>query len=310
MADVRLPTPVSSGDLILDRRFEWARESFAAGDAGAVSELLADVVQTAPRFAPAWFLLAEARETLGDRTGAIAAFRQALAADEHDRQGAAVRLARLGALPPVAMPTAYIRSLFDGYAPGFEESLVGRLGYRGPDLLMDALARAGVLKSFASVLDLGCGTGLAGLAVKPHAQRLTGVDLSPRMLEAARAKGVYDRLAEAECMTFLREEALAGARHDLILAADVFIYFHELLQVPRLALPVMAPGALIAFSVETYDGDGVILRDTLRYAHGEAHVRHALALGVMEVLLLEAAPARNEKGEPVPGLVVVARAPS
>ena len=309
MADVRLPTPVSSGDLILDRRFEWARESFAAGDAVTVSELLGDVVASAPRFAPAWFLLAEAREKLGDSAGAVEAFRQALAADEHDRQGAAVRLARLGALPPVAMPTAYIRSLFDSYAPGFEDSLVGRLGYRGPDLLVAALARAGSLDTFASVLDLGCGTGLAGAAIRPHAQKLTGVDLSPRMLETARDKGVYDRLVETECMTFLREEAVAGARHDLILAADVFIYFHELMQVPRFAVPVMGPGALIAFSVETHDGDGVILRDTLRYAHGEAHVRHALAQGGMELVLLDFAPARNEKGEPVPGLVGVARKP-
>jgi predicted TPR repeat methyltransferase len=307
VADVRLPTPASSGDLILDRRFEWARESFAAGDADAVSELLGDVVRSAPRFAPAWFLLAEARESLGDRAGAVEAFRQALAADEADRQGAAVRLTRLGALPPVAMPTAYIRSLFDGYAAGFEDSLVGRLGYRGPELLLDALKRAGALTTFQSVLDLGCGTGLAGVAIKPFARRLTGVDLSPRMLDAARDKGVYDRLVETECMTFLREEAVAGAQHDLVLAADVFIYFHELMQVPRFAVPVMAPGALLAFSVETYDGDGVILRDTLRYAHGEEHVRHALAQGGMDVVLLESAPARNEKGDPVPGLVVVAR---
>jgi predicted TPR repeat methyltransferase len=307
VAEVRLPAPVSSGDLILDRRFEWARESFAAGDASAVSELLGDVVRTAPRFAPAWFLLAEAREALSDRDGAVQAFRQALAADDQDRQGAAVRLARLGALPPVAMPTAYIRSLFDGYAAGFEDSLVGRLGYRGPDLLIGALARAGALTNFVSVLDLGCGTGLAGVAIKPHAQRLTGIDLSPRMLDAARAKGIYDCLAETECMTFLREEALAGARHDLILAADVFIYFHELMQVPRFAVPVMTPGALIAFSVETHDGDGVILRDTLRYAHGEAHVRNAIAQGGLDLLCLESAPARNEKGDPVPGLVVVAR---
>src|SRR3569623_1403973 len=250
-----------------------------------------------------------AREALGNRAGAVEALRQALGADEHDRQGAAVRLARLVARPPVAMPAAYIRSLFDSYAPGFEDSLVGRLGYRGPDLLVAALARAGSLDTFASVLDLGCGTGLAGAAIRPHARHLTGVDLSPRMLQAAREKGVYDLLAEGECMTFLREEAVAGARHDLILAADVFIYFHELMQVPRFAVPVMAPDALIAFSVETHEGDGVILRDTLRYAHGEAHVRHALERGGLDIVLLESAPARNEKGEPVPGLVVVARKP-
>ena len=307
MADVRLPAPVTSGDPILDRRFEWARESLAAGDAGTVADLLGDVVQAAPRFAPAWFLLGEAKEKLGDRAGAVDAFRQALAADGEDRQGAAVRLARLGALPPVAMPVAYIRSLFDGYAPAFEESLVVRLGYRGPELLRDALTRAGVAMQFGSVLDLGCGTGLAGVAIRPMSDRLTGVDLSPRMIAQARAKGVYDRLAEAEAMTFLRAEAAAGARHDLILAADVFIYFHELLQVPRLARPVLAPGGLIAFSVETYDGDGVMLRDTLRYAHGEAHVRAALAQGGLDLVTLGSASARSEKGVPVPGLVVVAR---
>jgi predicted TPR repeat methyltransferase len=82
------------------------------------------------------------------------------------------------------------------------------------------------------------------------------------------------------------------------------------MQVPRLALPVLAPGALIAFTVETYDGDGVILRDTLRYAHGEAHVRHALEQCGFTALVLEQAPARNEKGVAVPGLVVIARAPS
>jgi predicted TPR repeat methyltransferase len=267
-------------------------------------------VRSAPQFAPAWFLLGEAREALGDRAGAIEAFRQALGADGEDRQGAAVRLARLGALPPVAMPTAYIRALFDSYAATFDDALVRGLGYRGPELLMDALERSRVPARFGSVLDLGCGTGLAGLAVKPRSRRLVGVDLSPRMLAAARAKGVYDRLVEAECMTFLREEAVAGARYDLILAADVFIYFHELAQVPRFALPVMAPGGLIAFSVETHDGDDVLLRDTLRYAHGEAHVRHAIDTGGLELVRLDRVSSRSEKGLPVPGLVVVARAPA
>jgi predicted TPR repeat methyltransferase len=111
-------------------------------------------------------------------------------------------------------------------------------------------------------------------------------------------------------MTFLREEAVAGARYDLILAADVFIYFHELAQVPRFALPVMAPGGLIAFSVETHDGDDVLLRDTLRYAHGEAHVRHAIDTGGLELVRLDRVSSRSEKGLPVPGLVVVARAPA
>jgi predicted TPR repeat methyltransferase len=64
---------------------------------------------------------------------------------------------------------------------------------------------------------------------------------------------------------------------------------------------------LIAFSVETYDGDGVILRDTLRYAHGAEHVRSALAAAGLSVVSLDSAATRTEKGVPVPGLIVVAK---
>ena len=108
-----------------------------------------------------------------------------------------------------------------------------------------------------------------------------------------------------EQMTYLR--AVPEASLDLVLAADVFIYFHELMQVGPPAARALKAGGLIAFSVETHDGDGVILRDTLRYAHSEPHVREAMAAGGLELLMVEQAWARREKGDEVPGLVVVAR---
>ena len=37
------------------------------------------------------------------------------------------------------MPQAYVQALFDQYAPRFEASLVGDLGYRGPALLFKAV---------------------------------------------------------------------------------------------------------------------------------------------------------------------------
>ncbi|MBS0534202.1 MAG: methyltransferase domain-containing protein [Proteobacteria bacterium] len=295
----------SSGDLIADRRYEWARGLTEAGDTAAAAELLAEVVGLAPGFAAAWFALGEVREALGDAAGAIAAFERARAADPDDAHGAAVRLARLGALPPVAMPIGYIQSLFDGYAPKFEASLAGRLGYRGPQILFDAVRRVAPATQFAAALDLGCGTGLAGEAFRPLCGSLTGVDLSSGMLALARDKKVYDLLAEAEAMTYLR--ALPEASLDLIVAADVFIYFHELLQVGAPAARALKPGGLLVFSVETHDGDGVILRDTLRYAHAPAHVREAMTAGGLELVMMEQAWARREKGNEVPGLVVVAR---
>lgn len=311
VTDVYLTTAVSSGDLILDRRFEWARESLLAGDAVGAADMLEQLLALLPGFAPAWFLLGEARERLGDREGAIAAFTRAKAADPQDGQGAALRLTRLGAPPPVPMPVGYIRALFDGYAPQFEQALTERLGYRGPELMLDAVERAcgGRPMRFARALDLGCGTGLAAEAFGALCGTMTGVDLSPRMLAAARAKALYARLVEGEAMTFVAAEAAQDARYDLVLAADVLIYFHDLMQL-RAVAAVMEPGGLFAFTVETHEGDGVILRDTLRYAHGAAHVRAALAVAGLDLVGLDSAAARAEKGAPVPGLVVVARAPS
>lgn len=295
----------TSGDLIADRRFEWARGLIDEGDHAAAAELLAEVVALAPGFAAAWFALGDVREHLGDAAGAVAAFEKARDADPRDAHGAAVRLARLGALPPVAMPIGYIQSLFDGYAPKFETSLTGHLNYRGPQLLLDALTRAGAPEMCDAVLDLGCGTGLAGDLFRPLCGQLTGIDLSSGMLAVARGKGVYDDLAEAEAMTYLRG-AVPGS-FDLVLAADVFIYFHELMQIGAPVARVLRPGGYLTFSVETHDGDGVILRDTLRYAHSEAHVREAVAGGGLDLLVCERASTRTEKGVPVPGLVVVAK---
>jgi predicted TPR repeat methyltransferase len=52
------------------------------------------------------------------------------------------------------------------------------------------------------VLDLGCGTGLSGQALRPLARRLTGVDLSPAMIDARRTRTVYDVLTVAEITAF------------------------------------------------------------------------------------------------------------
>jgi len=293
---------LSSGDVIADRRFEWARGLANKGDLAAAADLLTQVLQLVPRYAGAWFALGDVREKLGDRDGAVAAFAQAEAADTTDAHGATLRLARLrGAV--TAMPAGYVRTLFDGYASKFDAALTQGLSYRAPELLLRAVQASGERK-FADALDLGCGTGLGGAAFKPFCERLTGVDLSPAMLAQARAKEIYDRLEESDVVSFLTAET---ARYDLVLAADVYMYLDGLHPVVQAVAAVLAPGGLTAFSVETHDGDGVILRDTLRYAHGAAHVRAALGAAGLALVSLDSAATRTEKGVPVPGLIAVAR---
>jgi predicted TPR repeat methyltransferase len=298
---------LSSGDVIADRRFEWARDLAAKGDLAAAADLLTQVLELSPRYAAAWFALGDAREKLGDRDGAIAAFEQAKAADPADAHGATLRLARLGGTA-VAMPEDYVRTLFDGYASGFDAALTKGLSYRAPELLLRAVQTATPATKFSVALDLGCGTGLGGAAFRPFCGTLAGVDLSPAMLAQARAKNIYDRLAEAEVLAFLMTEATAA--YDLVLAADVFMYLDDLGPVLKAVVAAAAPGGIVAFSVETHEGNGVTFRDTLRYAHGAAHVRAALEAAGLTLVSLDSASTRTEKGVPVPGLIVVARAPS
>jgi predicted TPR repeat methyltransferase len=199
---------LSSGDVLADARYERARAYAAEGDRAAAVDLLTQALERAPNFVSAWFALGEIRAQGGDRDGAVHAFRAALAADPSDRHGAALQLARLGVgKPGEAMTPGYVRSLFDQYATHFDEALVKGLGYRGPQLLREALRDACAVRDrpfrFARALDLGCGTGLVGEALRECCDAMIGVDLSPAMVAVARRRGVYADLAVGDMVDFI-----------------------------------------------------------------------------------------------------------
>lgn len=298
----------TSGDPVLDRRLDWARAFLAEGDFAAAAELLTETVEAAPNFAAAWFLLGEAREGQGESEAAREAYGRALALDPDDRLGAGLRRARLGrGATEGAMSAAYVRTLFDQYADRFDTALREKLAYRGPELLLEAVRAAcdalGRELRFGAALDLGCGTGLAGVLFAPLVERLDGVDLSPAMLEKARAVGLYATLEAGEMAAALG--AVPAGSLDLVIAADALCYVGELGPIFRAARAALGPGGLFAFTLETHEGEGVLLRETLRYAHGEEYVRALAAEAGLAVVLLEQASTRSEKGVPVPGLLGV-----
>ena len=215
---------------------------------------------------------------------------------------------RLGAADIAGMRPTYVTALFDQYAPRFDAALVdrsrlsrsGAAAGRGDD----ARADAGRPPAFGRAIDLGCGTGLAARAFAPIVDEIIGIDLSPRMIERARATGLYAELVVAEIVEGLQCRPDASA--DLILAADVMIYVHDMAPLLAEVARVLTSGGMFAFTVESHAGEGVMLGEGLRYSHGESFVRALIAAAGLTLERLESASARNESGAQVAGLVVVA----
>jgi predicted TPR repeat methyltransferase len=308
MSDNRPAAAASSGDLRADRRFLYADANAGEGNHAAAAELLEQCLEIAPDWAPAWFALGSARERLGERDAAVAAYRRALADDSKDVLGASLALARLGAAPaPASAARAYVAHLFDQYAPRFEEHLIDGLGYRAPALLRDAVAevctRTNRPMHFARALDLGCGTGLAGLAVRDCVVQLDGVDLSAGMITEARAKAAYDALYVGDIVDHLC--GLPDRRFDLVLAADLLVYIGDLVPLFREVSRVLTGNGLFAFTAESHDGDGYVVGREMRYAHSRRYIKKVANVVGLRRRLLSRNSTRQNGGIEVPGLLAV-----
>jgi predicted TPR repeat methyltransferase len=152
-----------------------------------------------------------------------------------------------------AMPSELVAGLFDQYANNFDEHLVHQLQYRTPQLLLDAMLQLrGEKAHWQLAVDLGCGTGLMGPLLRSHVSVLEGVDLSTAMVEKARERGCYDRLAVAELVSYLSQhETGTTVLYDLLVAADVFVYIGDLEPVLKSAAEHSNLGAVFAFSCES-----------------------------------------------------------
>ncbi len=240
---------------------------------------------------------AEAADILGRAARAeAAAFASGAGVEEF------LAAAVLGGPPPDKAPAAYIAASFDDFADGFDDHLRDA-GYCGPELLLAAVSRvAGGPLEDLDVLDLGCGTGLVGEAFRPLARRLDGVDLSPKMLAKAAAKGVYDRLAVGDLVSYLDG---AADRYDLVLSADVFIYIGDLAPSFAAARRVLRPGGRLAFTVEAGDGEEYVLHPNRRYTHPRAYLLRTAAAAGFAVRELSEATKRTEARHPVRSFVGV-----
>lgn len=300
-------TAQSSGNLLADRRFAWAMESRKAKDHVAAADLFRQAVELAPNWAAGWLELGEELQILGRVEDALAAFAQAAQFDADGTLGAALHRDALAGITPDTLPSAYVAALFDGYADRFDRHLIGSLEYRAPQLLVDALDQLRPNTRFHHALDLGCGTGLAGEAIRDRVEHLSGVDLSAEMVAHPRIARRYDEVDVGDLVDWLR--ARGAATVDLVLAADVLVYFGNLAPLFGAVARVLAPLGLFAFTVQALQSGTYHFGKELRYSHAPDYLREqATSVGLAVALIVPAATRRNE-GRDVPGLLAVLERP-
>jgi predicted TPR repeat methyltransferase len=210
-------------------------------------------------------------------------------------------MAALEGVPVARAPDDYLIRTFDQFADSFDHKLVDVLDYRIPEKMQQEIAALGGF--FDHSLDAGCGTGLAGPLLRSAAGRLTGIDLSSRMLAKAAKRGVYDRLVEAEIHDFL---GTTEERFDLIFAADVLIYVGDLGALMASVARSLSARGIFAFSVETTEAADYLLLPSGRFAHRTDYVAQA-SRGLFSIEKSLATQIRLDAQRPALGMIFLLR---
>ena len=252
-----------------------------------------------PESINALYNIAGVYNCLNRRDEAIAHLRRLLAL-QPDHAPAGHMLAALSGETTEAAPREYVEETFDAYAGRFDRHLTEQLQYTVPQALQEIVASVvGEGGRIERMLDLGCGTGLAGEAFRPMVRQLHGIDISAGMLARAGAKNLYDLLEQEDLAVWLEH---CRQRYDLIIATDVFVYIGQLDPIFAALDRCTAPGALLGFSIERCDeGQNYLLRPSGRYAQSPAYIERLAAEHGWTILTHRSHGIRREEGEWIAG---------
>lgn len=268
------------------------------GDMAEAAICYRRLIESEPNSPKSHFNLANIYRNLGNRQDAIKHLRQviALAPNHHS---ASHLLATCTGETPDRAPASFVAELFDQYSSTFEQVLTGELAYKTPTALCSMLVEEAVFSlPFANALDIGCGTGLAGVAFMDHCQRFTGVDLSQKMLDQCIKKGIYQSLINADVVDFMNTTT---ERFDVFIAADAFIYFGDLAPVFSGIKRCAGPNAYVIFSTEAMEGEGFRLTPTGRFTHSTDYVERVISDLRMQLVASRSEVIRKEQNTDVQG---------
>ena len=212
-------------------------------------------------------------------------------------------LASLSGKTPENAPLDHVSKLFDDYSTNFEEHLVRDLGYSMPKLIENEIRKVTAKEvQFANTIDLGCGTGLAGIEFRPISTRLTGIDISERMVEKARAQNVYDVLHSGDILAYLEA---SREKYDLFICTDVFPYIGNIYPLFSSVKKCARNGAYFAFSTETTSQTDYVLRKTGRYAHSRDYIIKASGDIGFSVITMRTENLRKQRGSWIQGDLII-----
>jgi predicted TPR repeat methyltransferase len=146
-----------------------------------------------------------------------------------------------------ALAESDTKDFYAQWAATYDHELVDDNGYVQPRRCGDAMRRF-VPDRSARVLDMGCGTGLAGSELRRLGyESIDGYDYSPEMLAQAAETGAYDALFEIDLNN--HPLPIEPASYDAICAVGVLSFGHVRSEIVDEMLRVLPAGGVFVICI-------------------------------------------------------------
>lgn len=204
-----------------------------------------------------------------------------------------------------AIPEQFTKNLFDNYAVYYEKHMVEVLKYRLHEIILHFIQQMKKedlkLTSF-DILDLGCGTGLVAQQLKPYARKLIGVDISEKMIHYASKKNIYNSLIQEDLIYYLANNSNC---FDMIIAADVFNYFGELINIFKHIKNHLTQNGIFIFSIELLEeaSSHYLISKHIRFRHSEAYILDLIKASGLSLIDKQKIIPRYQDNQPVEALI-------
>lgn len=260
------------------------------------------IIQINPNHAPSLNNLAAVYLKLDMRETSRDYLERALKVNPEDKISRHMLNAITGVKNGVNTPD-YAHNLFNNYALYYDQHMQGQLHYSVPTHIARSLHQFELL-SMNKALDLGCGTGLTGVAIREYCKHLTGVDIAEKMLEHARKKAIYDDLVNMELLDFLKQD---DKNYDLIVAADVLPYFGDLAPLIQLVSKHLTNEHYFIFTTEINEKNPWQLESSARFSHQPDYVNAMSKQYSLTIVKQEKIPARIQNQQALELMLYVAK---